>query len=436
MPAPPSLARDLSLYIHFPFCERKCPYCDFNSHERANIPEEDYVAAILWRLQSLSRDKTTQNESILGESIFGASRLVRSIFFGGGTPSLLSAHAVERILDGASKNFRLAPDCEITLEANPSSAEKSKFADWKAAGINRVSLGVQSFDDKALRFLGRLHDARQARSALEAASRLFARFSFDLIAALPRQSDKALKRELACALSFNASHLCVYQLTIEKATAFYRAQACGALALPSPARAAHLYRLVSQELAARGYENYEISCYARGQEAQSRHNLVYWRSGEWLGVGPGAHGRISHFQKRIATLETRDPNRWLRQAHAQDGRIEKRIVLSDQEVLQERVMMGLRLEEGLPMILFDAAAHARIVDLCKAGYCEKTSLRLNLTTEGRLRLDTIVACLLAEPSSVCQQSLSADGLGTKERGNKHFGERLGKHVAAPIHRSA
>ncbi len=417
-------ARDLSLYIHFPYCERKCPYCDFNSHEHTHIPEEAYVTAILWRLQSLSRNPTTQNDT----------RLVRSVFFGGGTPSLLSARAVGKMLEGANKYLRLAQDCEITLEANPSSAESSKFVEWKAAGVNRISLGVQSFDDHALRFLGRLHDARQARAALDAAARLFARFSFDLMTALPQQSDKAVQRDLAQATAFGAEHLCVYQLTIEKATAFYRAQASGALTLPSQTRAAHLYRLVEQELAAQGYTNYEISCYARTQQAQSRHNLVYWRSGDWLGIGPGAHGRISpstqRIVSRIATLETRDPTRWLKQAHAKDERIEKRIFLSTEEALQERVMMGLRLKEGVPCALFPEAARLRILDLCKAGYCEKTTQRLHLTIEGRLRLDTIVADLLAEPSSLCQQKTPAE---TAEPSNEYFGEHLEKHIAAPTH---
>ena len=409
-------ARDLSLYIHFPFCERKCPYCDFNSHERTTIPEDAYVDAVLWRLQNLSRDRTIQSGKCL----------VRSIFFGGGTPSLLSPHAVGNILEGADKNFRIAQDCEITLEANPSSAEKNKFAEWKKAGVNRVSLGVQSFDDNALRFLGRLHDARQARAALERAASLFARFSFDLITALPQQSDEAVKRELACAARFGAEHLCVYQLTIEKATAFYRAEANGLLTLPSQAHAARLYRLVEQELAAQGYASYEISSHALGIASQSRHNLVYWRSGDWLGIGPGAHGRITRSKRsiatRIATLETRDPDRWLKQAQARDGRIEKRILLSPEEAAQERVMMGLRLKEGVPLALFDETKQARIVDLCKAGYCEKTLLRLNLTTEGSLRLDSIVACLLADSASLYQETPTvekADSFKPNERENEH-----------------
>ena len=403
---PTPSARALSLYIHFPYCERKCPYCDFNSHEITNIPEEAYVTAILWRLQSLSQNPTTETHS----------RPIHSIFFGGGTPSLLSTNAVGKILESANKYFHLSPNCEITLEANPSSAESKKFAEWKAVGVNRLSIGVQSFDDNALRFLGRLHNAQQAHAALDSAARLFTRFSFDLITALPQQTNKAIQIELACAMKFGASHLCVYQLTIEKATAFYRAKKHGTLTTPSHARAAQLYRLVEFELAAQGYDNYEISCYARSQEnneeanietAQSRHNLVYWRSGDWLGVGPGAHGRISQPEQRnttrIATLETRSPTRWLKQAHAQDECIEKRILLSPEEVLQERIMMGLRLKEGLPLSLFPEAVRKLIVDLCKAGYCEKTTQRLNLTTEGRLRLDTIVARLLADLSSARQQ---------------------------------
>ena len=399
----------LSLYIHFPYCERKCPYCDFNSHEHPDIPEQDYVRAILWRLRHLRHTPPMQNDT----------RPIHSVFFGGGTPSLLSPHAVETILEHTQQHFPLAPDCEITLEANPSSAEQQKFSAWKQAGVNRISIGVQSFDDHALRFLGRLHDARQARAALEAAARTFPRFSLDLITALPQQCDQAVRRELAIAARFGAEHLCVYQLTIEKATAFYRAQARGALTLPSHARAAHLYRLVEQELAELGYAPYEISSYAKNSEAQSRHNLVYWNSGDWLGIGPGAHGRITHSAPRnatptttrAATLETRDPNRWLKQAQAQDARIEKRILLSPQEAREERVMMGLRLVEGVPLNLFDKAAQLRIVDLCKEGYCEKTALRLHLTREGRLRLDTIVACLLDEPYNTEDCNIASRKLG-------------------------
>ena len=368
---------DLSLYIHFPYCERKCPYCDFNSHVRQRIPEEEYVRAILWRLRCH------------GE-VF-ADRVVRSIFFGGGTPSLLSAGSVSRIIDGAARYFSLCSDCEITLEANPSSYESSRFSFLRSAGVNRISLGVQSFDDSSLRFLGRLHDSKQARIALEHASGIFPRLSFDLIVCLPQQSDAALKRELNAALSYGSEHLCVYQLTLEKSTEFYRRFRKGELSLPSARRSSEIYRLVEEELSLHGYASYEISSYARSPSARSRHNLVYWRYGDYVGVGPGAHGRLRLSGDMFSTLETRSPERWLRQACSLDSVIEKRWRLSAREQYMERLLMGLRLREGLPRAFFSSRALKFIDDLRLIGYCENVFTRVCLSLEGRLRLDTIVS---------------------------------------------
>ena len=373
---------DLSLYIHFPYCEKKCPYCDFNSHVvRAKIPEQEYLTAILWRLQR-------QAERV-------ENRRLRSVFFGGGTPSLLSPRALGAIIDGIVKHFPLAEDCEITLEANPSSAEMKKFRDLKASGVNRISIGVQSFDDANLRFLGRVHNATQAKIALEHAAKIFARFSFDLIVALPEQKDEELYQEIARALEYQSEHLCVYQLTIEKATEFYRQAARGLLAIETPKRAAEIYLLVEHQLRANGFANYEISSYARSTEAQARHNLVYWRYGDFIGIGPGAHGRITLDGKTFATLETRKPERWLAQAECKNEKIEKQKKLSAQEKFEERVMMGLRLTEGLPIQMFNPNARELIDDMCAIGYCEKKTSRVCLTMEGRLRLDIIAAELLA-----------------------------------------
>ncbi len=372
---------DLSLYIHFPYCERKCPYCDFNSHAlRTKIPEQEYLAAILWRLQR-------QAERV-------ENRVLRSVFFGGGTPSLLSPRAVGIIIDGIGKYFSLAEDCEITLEANPSSAERRGFRDLKTSGVNRLSIGVQSFDDANLRFLGRVHNATQARVALEQAMRIFARISFDLIVALPGQKNDELCEEITRALEYESEHLCVYQLTIEKATEFYRQATRGLLQIPTPRRAAEIYLLVEQQLRAKGFANYEISSYARSQEAQARHNLVYWRYGDFIGVGPGAHGRITLAGKTFTTLETRKPERWLAQAQSEDEQIQKQKELSAQEKFEESVMMGLRLAEGLPIQIFNRHARELIDDMRAIGYCEKKSSRVCLTIEGRLRLDTIAAELL------------------------------------------
>lgn len=372
---------DLSLYIHFPYCEKKCPYCDFNSLVQAKIPEQEYLTAILWRLKR-------QAERV-------ENRRLRSVFFGGGTPSLLSPRALGAIIDGIVKHFPLAEDCEITLEANPSSAEMKKFRDLKASGVNRISIGVQSFDDANLRFLGRVHNATQAKIALEHAAKIFARFSFDLIVALPEQKDEELHQEIDRALDYQSEHLCVYQLTIEKATEFYRQAARGLLAIEKPKRAAEIYLLVEQQLRAHGFSNYEISSYARSTEAQARHNLVYWRYGDFIGIGPGAHGRITLNGKTVATLETRKTERWLAQAECKNEKIEKQKKLSAQEKFEERVMMGLRLTEGLPIQMFNHNARELIDDMRAIGYCEKKTSRVCLTIEGRLRLDTIAAELLA-----------------------------------------
>ena len=374
-------ALDLSLYIHFPYCERKCPYCDFNSHVREKIPEQQYLAAILWRLQK--------------QAARAGNRRLCSVFFGGGTPSLLSPRAVGAIIDGIAKHFSLAEDCEITLEANPSSSERKRFSDLRASGVNRISLGVQSFEDANLRFLGRVHDATQAHVALEQAAKIFTRFSFDLIVALPGQKDEELCKEIARAVEYQSEHLCIYQLTIEKATEFYRQAARGLLSAATPKRAAEIYLLVEQQMKAKGFANYEVSSYARSQQAQARHNLIYWRYGDFIGIGPGAHGRITLDGTTFATLETREPERWLAQAECESDKIEKQKELSAQEKFEERVMMGLRLAEGLPLNMFNRNARELIDDMDAIGYCEKKDSRVCLTIEGRLRLDTVVAELLA-----------------------------------------
>ena len=264
------------VYVHWPFCESKCPYCDFNSHVRERVAEDRWRAAY-------------RTEIAAAAAAFGRRR-VDTVFFGGGTPSRMHPDTVAAVLDAIGAGFEIAADAEITLEANPASAEVAKFRDVRSAGVNRLSLGVQSLDDDALRFLGRAHDAAAARAALAAALAVFPRVSFDLIYALPGQTRAAWRAELTEALGLGGGHLSAYQLTLETGTPFFHAAAAGKLVLPGDDDAAALYDLTQQLCDAAGLPAYEVSNHARDGE-QSRHNLLYWRSRDWAGIGPGAHGR-------------------------------------------------------------------------------------------------------------------------------------------------
>jgi oxygen-independent coproporphyrinogen-3 oxidase len=370
------------IYIHWPYCAAKCPYCDFNSHVKRELTEGAYLAAILRELRFYAE--------------LTPGRRVSSIFFGGGTPSLMLPSTVDTILDAIAAQWPVEPDAEITLEANPSSVEAERFADIRAAGVNRVSLGVQSFDDGQLRFLGRLHDAAEAREAIAIANRHFARVSFDLIYARPGQTPAEWRAELRDALALAAGHLSLYQLTIEPGTAFHRLHSAGKLHVPGSDEAAALYELTQDICGAAGLPAYEISNHARpGEEA--RHNLLYWRYGEYAGIGPGAHGRIDTAAGRLALSAEHDPARWAAQVTREGHGLVQRETLTKLEEAEEILLMGLRLGEGLPLERvtrrtgYEIPADA-VRFLCDAGLltADENAGRIAATPQGRLVLNSLI----------------------------------------------
>jgi putative oxygen-independent coproporphyrinogen III oxidase len=383
--APPSAAGEgLALYIHWPFCISKCPYCDFNSHVREQVDQESWRAALL---ADLAHEAGLTPGLELG-----------SIFFGGGTPSLMPPATVAALIEAAAGHWRLAPDIEITLEANPSSVEASRFADLAQAGVNRVSLGLQSLDDEALHFLGRAHDVAEGLAALDTAQREFARVSFDLIYALPDQGPDAWGRELERALSFGTGHLSLYQLTIEPGTRFAAMAAKGRLASLDPDRGAELYDLTRALTAGAGLPAYEISNHARPGE-ESRHNLAYWRYGQYSGIGPGAHGR----RGGAATSRHRKPENWLSALRRNGHGIKEEAPIPPAERGVEALLMGLRLAEGVDLAriawiaecgidaLIDADAATRLE---AQGLVRKEGQRLRVLPTGTLLLDPILAELV------------------------------------------
>lgn len=317
-----------ALYIHWPFCLAKCPYCDFNSHVR------DQVDMVRWETGLLA-DMRFEAEGAGGEAL-------QSIFFGGGTPSLMPPALVEALLREAERLWGFSPGIEITLEANPSSVEAANFASLAQAGINRVSLGLQALDDETLRFLGRLHDVAEGLAALEIAQRHFARASFDLIYARPDQSPELWERELSWALSFGTEHLSLYQLTIEPGTRFATLVREGKLVPLEDDAAADLFTLTRERTAAAGMPAYEISNHAR-PDAESRHNLTYWRYQDYCGIGPGAHGR----RGGMATVRHRKPENWLEAVAKQGNGLSEERPLGVSEQASEALLMGLRLAEGI-----------------------------------------------------------------------------------------
>jgi len=360
----------LALYIHWPFCVSKCPYCDFNSHVRESVDQAQWRAALLADMAHEARET--------------AGRRLTSIFFGGGTPSLMPAATVAALIEAAEDQWGFAPDIEITLEANPSSVEAARFADLASSGVNRVSLGLQSLSDAWLRFLGRAHDADEGLRALGTAQSAFRRVSFDLIYALPGQSAEAWEAELARALSFGTSHLSLYQLTIEPGTRFAAMAARGALVPADPDESASLYELTQRITAAAGLPAYEISNHARPGE-ESRHNLAYWRYQSYAGVGPGAHGR----RNGRATQRHRKPENWLA-ALARNGHgIEEEKAIAPAEQRIEALLMGLRLTEGIKYEE-DGLETAAVARLSAQGLLERDSERLRVTPRGMLLLDAIL----------------------------------------------
>jgi putative oxygen-independent coproporphyrinogen III oxidase len=376
--------RTYALYVHWPFCVSKCPYCDFNSHVRQSVDQAAWRAALLADLAHEARRT-------------GGGALT-SIFFGGGTPSLMPPQTIAAIIEAASQLWTFAPDIEISMEANPNSAEAARFADVAAAGVNRLSIGLQALDDAALRFLGRAHDAAEGLTALASAQRHFARVSFDLIYALPGQSETAWAADLGRALTMGTGHLSLYQLTIEPGTRFETMVRKGDFIPADPDHGAALYELTQEMTAAAGIPAYEVSNHARAGE-ESRHNLSYWRYGDYLGIGPGAHGRVM----ARATRRHRKPENWMASVNAAGHGVDEEMPLDPATRVTEALMMGLRLAEGVN--LDDIAARtgtdaATIIDRKAAGRLEAQGLvtrpdnRLIVTPQGMLLLDAILAELL------------------------------------------
>jgi oxygen-independent coproporphyrinogen-3 oxidase len=375
------------IYVHWPYCAAKCPYCDFNSHvPRGAVDERRYADAIIRELEHCAA--------------LTPGRRVDSVFFGGGTPSLMGAETVGALIDAIARNWPLADDVEITLEANPSSVEAARFAGYRTAGVNRVSLGVQSLHDDALRFLGRLHSAEQARDAVAVALEHFPRVSVDLIYARPGQGVEAWRDELRAALDLGVRHLSAYQLTIEPGTAFYRLHEAGKLATPPDDDAVTLLETTRAVCADAGLPAYEVSNHAAPGE-ESRHNLIYWRYGDYAGLGPGAHGRLSVVDgTRIATETARDPGRWLARVEQHGNGVEATTPLSMREQAEELLLMGLRLEEGISLERLRAfgiaLAPETLGELQALGMISlEQGHRLRVTQAGLLLLNTI-AMRLAE----------------------------------------
>jgi oxygen-independent coproporphyrinogen-3 oxidase len=371
------------VYVHWPFCAQKCPYCDFNSHVRfGGIDEARFRAAFLRELEHTAQ-KT-------------GPRAVSSIFFGGGTPSLMSAETVGAILDRIGAMWSVDPAAEITLEANPGSVEAGRFRGYRAAGVNRVSLGVQSLRDDILKSLGRIHSVAEAKAAIEIARSTFDRFSFDLIYARPGQTLDEWRRELREALALAGGHLSLYQLTIEPDTPFAALHAAGKLIVPGDDAALDLYETTQELTASAGLPAYEISNHAvRGEE--SRHNLLYWRYGEYAGCGPGAHGRLKLDGTRHATSTERNPERWLERVEESGNGIIEATPLAPAEEADEMLLMGLRLGEGVDLDCLQAIGGARPSPGALAALTQQRLIesvhgtqRIRATGNGRFILNEIV----------------------------------------------
>ena len=375
-----------ALYIHWPFCLAKCPYCDFNSHVRDSVDVEAWQAALLADLRH--------------EAELAGGEALTSIFFGGGTPSLMPPALVETLLAEAERRWCFSPDIEITLEANPSSVEAANFAALAAAGVNRVSLGLQSLDDEALRFLGRLHDAREGLNALETAQNAFQRVSFDLIYALPDQTPEHWREQLARALGFGTSHLSLYQLTIEPGTRFETDVRRGGFTPLDDDLAAHLFLMTAEMTAAAGLPAYEVSNHARaGQE--SRHNLTYWRYQDYVGIGPGAHGR----RGGMATLRHKKPENWLDAITRNGHGLKQELALSPSDEASEAMLMGLRLAEGIDIAALSARVGmpesgllrpAMVQQFTGLGLIWREGDRVGVTPKGMPLLDAVLAGVIED----------------------------------------
>lgn len=378
------------LYIHWPFCVSKCPYCDFNSHIAGKIDHQRWAAMYCRELETLASRAGCQG------------RRVNTIFFGGGTPSLMHPDVMHQLITEVQSLFVVDDDVEITMEANPTSVEAARLEAFGEAGVNRLSMGIQALDDAALTALGRNHGKAEALAALATARSVFSRVSADFIYARPGQTATAWQAELAQVLELDLDHLSLYQLTLEPGTAFYSRHQRGLLNLPDDDTARELYDLTAEHTAAAGLQGYEISNYARpGQE--SRHNLVYWRAGDWLGIGPGAHGRYWDGDQRIETRSRRDPMAWLDDVAAAGTALDQYAADSPVETVSEILMMGLRLAEGvdltrlskLPGQRHDLIKSADIDLLVSSGLVTFRDNILTLTHEGKPVINAVLSKLLA-----------------------------------------
>ena len=373
------------VYIHFPFCAAKCPYCDFNAHVRTVVDEEAWVSGVERELEWTAAQQD-------------ARPVVETIFFGGGTPSLMSGDAAGRVLQKIAALWPMANDPEITLEANPASSDAARFADYRAAGINRVSLGVQALNDADLKKLGRLHDRAEALAALTLAQRVFDRVSLDLIYARPGQTERAWRSELVQALALGTEHLSLYQLTIEPQTPYNLQQQKGRLHIPDDDHAVALFEATQEITAAAGLPAYEISNHAK-PGAQSRHNLIYWRYGDYAGAGPGAHGRLQMGDRRVATATIRLPERWRDAVEKSGHGIAEQFEISDTDAAREHLLVNLRLAEGLDLAAYEARWQARLqqaklAPLVAQGLLQQDGDILRATPKGRLLLNAVIAALL------------------------------------------
>ncbi|KIC36296.1 radical SAM family heme chaperone HemW [Leisingera sp. ANG-M7] len=374
------------LYVHWPFCQAKCPYCDFNSHVSATIDQKIWVRAYLSELDRLS------------EQLSG--RVLNSIFFGGGTPSLMQPDTVAAVIERAREIWPFANDIEISLEANPGSVEAGRFAGYHDAGVNRVSMGIQALNDEDLRRLGRIHSVAEAKAAFDIARHCFDRVSFDLIYARQGQTLEAWQAELREALSMAIDHLSLYQLTIEEGTAFGDRYARGKLrGLPEDDTAADMYQATQDTCAGFGMAGYEVSNHAK-PGAESRHNLIYWRYGDYAGIGPGAHGRLTLNGHRYATETYLAPGAWLNAVSKGSGE-SLRELLNREDAAAEYLMMGMRLTEGLDMARYDQLSghklpEDRLDDLARMGMVTISDQRLRATNQGRAVLNAVLRELLMD----------------------------------------
>lgn len=344
--------QDLSIYIHYPFCQSKCPYCDFNSHIAKNIDYQGFKKSYIKELEFFA-SKTK-------------GRIIKTIYFGGGTPSLMPLDLVEEILNKISQFWKIDKKVEITFETNPSSFEVDKFFSLKNIGINRISIGVQSFNEQELKFLGRAHSSNEAVKAIKSAQKIFDnQLSFDLIYSLPNQSEDQWKANLSKALSFETNHLSLYQLTIEKGTKFFRDERLKRFIMPNNDLSADFYLLTNKIMKMAGFVDYEISNYAKAREYHSKHNLNYWRLGEYIGIGAGAHSRIKFDgdNARSAIMMIHEPRNWLNCVSAKGNGIQNINKVTQQELLEELILMNLRLKEGIKKSQFKLFFNKRVEDV-------------------------------------------------------------------------